>query len=64
MLEWTLTLDPPGVRRLYATYSNVTALPVAERERLLDGLETIARERFGGVVTRNMTTALYVARTS
>ena len=61
VLEWTLTLDPAGVRRLYSTYSNVTALPPEARERLLDALEDVARREFGGVVTRNMTTALYIA---
>ena len=50
------------MRRLYATYSNITVLPPAERERLLDGLAKIAEREFGGVVTRNMTTSIYTAR--
>ena len=61
-IRWTLVLDPLGVRRLYATYSNVTALAPDERERLLDGLVEIAKWRFGGQVERNMVTALYPAR--
>jgi len=61
---WPLTLDPGGVRRLYATYSNVTALPSDERERLLDGLAEIAAREFCGIVTRNMTTSIYTARRS
>jgi SAM-dependent methyltransferase len=60
--RWTLPLDPQGVRNLYNTYSNVTALPQAERERFLDDLQDIAGRQFGGRVTRNMTTAVYVAR--
>lgn len=60
--RWTLTLDPTGVRALYATYSNVTALPPAERERLLGGLADVAAAQFGGKVERNMTTAIYTAR--
>lgn len=64
LLQWTLTLDPIGVRRLYATYSNITALPLAERERLLDGLAEIAEREFGGVVSRNMTTSIYTAKRS
>ena len=60
--RWTLTLDPAGVRALYATYSNVTALPPAEREALLNGLVAIATERFASRVERNMTTAIYTAR--
>lgn len=64
LLQWTLTLDPVGVWRLYATYSNVTALPGEERERLLDGLAEVAEREFDGVVTRNMTTSIYTARRS
>ncbi|WP_248446885.1 class I SAM-dependent methyltransferase [Sinorhizobium meliloti] len=59
LIDWTLTLDPPAVRRLYATYSNVTALPADERERLLSALEKVAETEFAGVVTRNMTTSVY-----
>ena len=62
LIRWTLRLDPAGVRRLYATYSNVSALPPAERERLLDGLTDIAERQFGGKVERNLTTAIYTAR--
>ena len=62
MFEWTLTLDPPAVRRLYATYSNVVALEAEKREELLDALEDLARGDFGGVVTRNMTTSVFIAR--
>jgi len=62
MFEWTLTLDPPAVRRLYATYSNVVALEAEKREALLDTLEDLARTDFGGVVTRNMTTSVFIAR--
>jgi SAM-dependent methyltransferase len=62
MLEWTLTLDPPAVRRLYATYSNVVALQAEKREKLLDALEDLARSVFGGTVIRNMTTSVFVGR--
>ena len=62
MIQWTLELDPTAVRRLYATYSNVTALPPAERERLLDGLSEVAERQFGGRVERNRKTAIYTAR--
>lgn len=58
-IDWTLMLDPAGVRSLYATYSNVTALPPAERRSRLDALEAIAAREFGGRVERNMTTAIY-----
>jgi hypothetical protein len=61
-LRWTLALDPGGVRALYSTYSNVTALPAPEQARLLDGLFDIAATQFAGRVERNMTTAIYTAR--
>jgi SAM-dependent methyltransferase len=61
-LRWPLTLDPEGVRRLYNTYSNVTALPPDERVRLLDGLADVAATQFAGRVTRNMTTSIFTAR--
>jgi SAM-dependent methyltransferase len=60
--SWSLTLDPAGIRRLYATYSNITALPTEERQRVLDGLAEIAEREFGSAVTRNMTTSVYTAR--
>ena len=61
-LQWVLSLDPAGVRRLYATYSNVTALAPAEQAQLLDSLADIAARQFAGHVERNMTTAIYTAR--
>lgn len=62
IIRWTLALDPPRLRALYSTFSNVTVLPAAERERLLDDLAQLAATRFAGQVERNMTTAVYVAR--
>ena len=61
-IEWTLALDPACVRGLYETYSNVTALPSAERSSLLAALEDVATQEFGGRVERNMTTDIYTAR--
>lgn len=57
---WTLTLAAADVSRLYGTYSPIAARP--DRVVVLAELERIAREQFGGWVTRNMTTILYVAR--
>jgi SAM-dependent methyltransferase len=62
VFRWTLPLSTDAMRRLYATYSNVTALTPDERERLLDGLAEVAERQFGGVVERNLTTAIYTAR--
>jgi SAM-dependent methyltransferase len=57
---WSLVLDPDQVVNLYATYSTINFRP--DRESILAELGRIAREKFQGVVTRNMTTSLYVAR--
>ncbi len=62
LLRWTLQLDAEGVRRLYATYSNVTILPAEARARLLDGLVEVARTQFADRVERNMVTIVYTAR--
>ncbi|HSV03515.1 MAG TPA: hypothetical protein VLI41_09945, partial [Phenylobacterium sp.] len=61
-MRWTLVLDPPGVRALYATYSEMQARPAEERERILDRLQEIAAADFGGRVIRHMLTPIYWAR--
>ena len=61
-IQWTLCLDAPGVRRLYASYSHVAALPSDGQARLLDALADIATRQFADRVERNMTTAIYTAR--
>jgi SAM-dependent methyltransferase len=57
---WTLTLTADEVPRLYGTYSEIVARP--DRAAVLAELERIAIEQFGGRVTRNMITSLYVAQ--
>ena len=57
---WELTLDSDQTVALYATYSNINIRP--DREAVLTELGRIARDEFHGGVTRNMVTALYVAR--
>lgn len=59
---WTLVLDSAATRALYATFSNITLLPDADRERILDGLFDIAERQFAGRVERNMVTSFYAAR--
>jgi SAM-dependent methyltransferase len=61
-IRWVLRLDAAGIRNLYSTYSNVVALPPAERVHLLESLVSIAASQFDGRVERNMTTAIYTAR--
>ena len=58
--RWELVLNPQELVALYATYSNVEAR--ADRAELLAALARIARDQFGGRVTRNMITVLYLAR--
>jgi SAM-dependent methyltransferase len=57
---WSLVLDPDQVVKLYATYSNINIRP--DREVILAELGRIARDKFHGLVTRNMITSLYMAR--
>jgi SAM-dependent methyltransferase len=62
-VRWTLVLDPTRTRQLYASYSNVARQPAAVRTAILDELERIAREEFGGRVERQMVTPVYTAHT-
>jgi SAM-dependent methyltransferase len=60
--RWTLVLDPPHVRALYATYSEMAIRPAAERERILDRLQEIAATEFSGRVERYVVTPIYWAQ--
>jgi len=57
---WPLVLDADQVVKLYATFSNINIRP--DREAILAELGRIARDKFQGVVARNMITSLYMAR--
>ncbi len=59
---WTLVLNTAQVGALYGTFSSISRLPTAERQRILDQLMDVAEEQFGGTVERNMVSAIYVAR--
>jgi len=58
----TLVIDPDQVAGLYATYSDINARPPDERAHVLSELRRIARDDFGGRVTRNIQTVLYTAQ--
>jgi SAM-dependent methyltransferase len=58
--HWPLYLTADQTVALYATYSNVVAMP--DFRRALAELHRVAESQFGGRVTRNMTTILYLAR--
>jgi SAM-dependent methyltransferase len=58
--HWPLVLTADQTVALYATYSDVVAMP--NFSQVQAELHRIAETRFGGRVTRNMTTILYLAR--
>ena len=55
-------LDPAQVVALYATMAILLRRPEDQQARLLDTLEGIVANQFGGEVTRTFVTALYTAR--
>jgi SAM-dependent methyltransferase len=61
-MRWELTSTPEETRALYATFSPVTRLPRRDQLEVLDELERIARDEFGGSVWRPMMTIVYTAR--
>jgi SAM-dependent methyltransferase len=63
-IRWTLELDPAEVRRLYSTFSPIARLPAGQRVRILDAIERVASEEFGGRIERRMITPIYTARRS
>jgi SAM-dependent methyltransferase len=61
-LRWEGHHSPAEIRRLYSTFSTWLALPAEQRSELLDDVEHLAREEFGGVVTRPYQTLVYLAQ--
>ncbi|MEM7116981.1 MAG: methyltransferase domain-containing protein [Chloroflexota bacterium] len=61
-IPWTVRLDTTQLRGLYATFSPIQKQPVAERERILDGLVEIAEKEFDGVVKRPFLTVVYLSK--
>jgi SAM-dependent methyltransferase len=62
LIRRTERFDTARVRALYGTFSPISRLPAAERERLLDGIALVAEREFGGVVERPVLTVVYTAR--
>lgn len=60
--RWQLRLDPEQVRMLYEGFSSVARLSEASRSQVLAELARIAETEFAGLVTRNMTSPLYLFR--
>ncbi|AIE86268.1 class I SAM-dependent methyltransferase [Fimbriimonas ginsengisoli] len=61
-VAWVARLDSVAVRRLYGTFSPVTRLPLEDRTRVLDGIERVARDEFGGLVEFPIVLSMYTAR--
>jgi SAM-dependent methyltransferase len=61
-LRWEGRHSPLEIRRLFSTFSTWLALPEGQRSELLDDVERLAREEFGGVVTRPYQTVVYLAQ--
>ncbi len=60
--SWTSILSPLRARALYASMATVIRRPFSEQQALLDQIEVLASESFGGRVERNFVTALYTGR--
>lgn len=62
IVPWTCILTPAQARALYASMATVIRRPLAEQQALLDQIEVLASETFGGQVERNFVTAFYTGR--
>ena len=62
VVRWTHEWDVAGIRGLFASFSPIILLDDAERSRVLDAIERLAAEEFGGRVEKPMLTTLFTAR--
>jgi len=62
IVSWSCVLTPAQARALYASMATVIRRPIPEQQRLLDQIEALAAETFGGQVERRFVTALYTGR--
>lgn len=60
-IAWTGRHSAAQIRALFASYSPWLALPPHRRAVVLDALEHLAKENFGGVVERPYLTPIYIA---
>ena len=60
-ISWDGRHDSAGLRTLFSTFSPWLALPEPQRREVLDAVERLAREEFGGVVVRPYQTLVYLA---
>ena len=62
VIRWTARLDAAGTRSLYSTFSSISRLPLEQREGILDEVEAIAEDSFGGQVERPFQTVIYTSQ--
>jgi hypothetical protein len=62
MVRWSFEWDTAGIRALFATFSPIARLVEPRRTAVLDGIARVARDEFGGHVTKPLLTSLYTAR--
>jgi len=62
VVRWTHEWDAVSIRALFASFSPIILLDEEERTRVLDAIERVATDDFGGRVEKPMRTTLYTAR--
>jgi SAM-dependent methyltransferase len=62
VVEWEMTHTAGELRRLFATLSATLALEPAARTAFLDEVEAMVNGRFGGAVSRQYLTPVYLAK--
>lgn len=62
MHEMTRRMTAADMRALYATFSMIRRMEPALRARVLDGIETIGEQGFGGMIERRFRVPLFIAR--
>ena len=62
ILSFDLPMSAARIRALYATFSMVRRLDPLQRSSMLDAIERVAMDDFGGTVARTFRTPLYIAR--
>lgn len=61
-IEWSLTMTPDQLRRLYGTQKTLLVRSEDDQTRVLDAIEEMAATRFDGRVERPFLTLVYTAR--
>ena len=62
LIRSTAWLDAAQIRTLYATMAIVLRRPASERARVLEELDRLVVDRFGGRVERRFLTGAYLGR--